>query len=62
MSIPEPELELVDVEYEDDIPIDVKHLKKNLEDSKFIVKKDFFIKHLQGKIQKLNDSSRYFRS
>ena len=33
MSVPEPEIELVDIEYEDDIPIDVKHLKENLENN-----------------------------
>ena len=59
MSHPEPEVELVDVEYEEDMPLDLENLKKNLTDTKFIVKKDFFIKHLQGKIYKLNDSNRY---
>ena len=58
-EVEQSEPELVDIEYEDDIPIDLENLKKNLTDSKFIVKKDFFIKHLQGKIYKLNDSNRY---
>ena len=51
--------ELVNVEFEDDIPIELENLKKNLSDSKFLIKKDFFIKHLQNKICKLNDSNRY---
>ena len=50
---------MVNINYESDIPINVENLKKNLEESKFIIKKDFFIKHLQGKIDKLNFNNKF---
>lgn len=58
-NIIDEEEEFVNIEYEDDIPVNVEHLKKSLEDSRFVVKKNFFIKHLQGKINKLNFNNRF---
>ena len=57
MSHPEPEA--VELEFAEDTPLNVESLKKNLIYSKFVVKKDYFIKHLQGKIAKLNYNCRY---
>jgi len=51
--------EMINIKYEKDIPINIKNLKTNLEESKFVTKKSFFIKHLQGKIDKLNFNNKF---